>query len=112
MGDVKKFPDARRNRIPVNLPDIENVVPGRPEPLDDNARTNVDGDVTPFRRPPDAINASAALFLRTGDPVAREAAVAAWRARYQSVTAPFAETVPMPVVKDSLTTAEREANDA
>ena len=41
------------------------------------------GDVTPFRRPPDALQASAALFLRTGDPIAREAAVAAWRARYQ-----------------------------
>ena len=54
------------------------------------------GAVTPFRRPPDALQASATLFLRTGDPVARAAAVAAWRARYQPVAAPFVETVPMP----------------
>ena len=63
------------------------------------------GDVTPFRRPTDALQASAALFLRTGDPVAREAAAAAWRARYQSqlVSEPygFAETIPMPLREDS-----------
>lgn len=58
------------------------------------------GDVTPFRRPPDTLQDAAALWLRTGDPIARAAAVAAWRARYQPqlVSDPykFAETVPMP----------------